>query len=308
MSWREAFLGMLLAAGALGAAGAVVWKMPLPPAQPTSAPSPSGAQPPQQETLVQECRREAGQLARRLGGGFELLVRPPFVLAGDLPPPELDRWWKQTVAPAYHAMRHSYLKHLPQEPIAVVILAHRQSYRQTVQRLFAQEPVSPYGFYKPGQRIVVVNAATGSGTLVHELTHALMDFDFPQAPDWFSEGLGSLHEQCRFLPQFQGLEGLVNWRLPGLQKALAQGRLRSLQELVQEKNFRRGNVGLNYAHARYFCMYMQHRGVLEEFYRRFRDGFDQDPSGAQFVEELLGPWDQLEQEFRTWVKHLRYEP
>ena len=37
--------------------------------------------------------------------------------------------------------------------------------------------------------------ATGGGTLSHELTHALMEADFPNAPGWISEGLASLHEQ-----------------------------------------------------------------------------------------------------------------
>jgi len=63
-----------------------------------------------------------------------------------------------------------------------------------------------------------MNIATGGGTLVHEMTHALMAPDFPQAPIWISEGLASLYEQCRV--EKQSLKGDPNWRLPELKRAL----------------------------------------------------------------------------------------
>ena len=152
-----------------------------------------------------------------------------------------------------------------------------------------------------------MNIGTGGGTLVHELTHALIDFDFPQVPHWFNEGLASLHEQCRFLPDDRGIEGLVNWRLPGLQEAIRQGRLGTLEEMMTRDDFRGTLVGLNYAQARYCCLYLQSRGQLEEFYRRFRAAHEQDRSGTATLRDLLGEpaWKTLDRDYQAWVAELK---
>jgi len=290
--------------------------LPAPPTQPRLAanqpmlgPTPD-APPRPAPTLEQLCQQAAGKLSRRLPSGCRTVVHPPFVVAGNLSTQQLQRWLQRTILPAYRAMQRSYLKHLPDEPIVVLLFADAESYRRGAEELFADREVSPYGYYKPSQRTLVMNIATGGGTLVHELTHALLHFDFPEVPDWFNEGLGSLHEQCRFLPDGSGIQGLVNWRLPALQEAIRRGRLRPLRELVTAGDFRTGPVGLNYAQARYFCMYLQQKGVLKRFYRRFRDQVQQDPTGSRFVMEVLPgtSWEQLDRDFRRWVLTLRYPP
>src|SRR5206468_226460 len=132
-------------------------------------------------------------------------------------------------------------------------------------------------------RTVVVNLgandrASRGGPLVHELTHALMDFDFPQAPAWLAEGLASLHEDCQLV---EGeLQGSVNWRLAGLQRTMHINQLRSLAALLGDGRFGVASAGADYAQARYFCLYLQRRGVLAEFYHTFRDRYPRDPSAA----------------------------
>ena len=317
--WRKVLLFELALLGGV-AAGLLVWlaryqqeqsaaEAPAPVPQAASRPEnlsmqgPARRQSSEEAELAPLCRREARALQKRLPPGCHVLVHPPFVVAGNLAPEELRRWIQRTILPAYRAMQRSYLKRLPDEPVIVLLFADAASYRRAAEELFADRDVSPYGYYKPSQRTLVMNIATGGGTLVHELTHALLHFDFPQAPDWFNEGLGSLHEQCRFLPDGSGLEGLVNWRLPALQQAIRQGRLRPLRELVTAGDFRTRQVGLNYAQARYFCMYLQKQGVLCRFYRRFRERFKEDPTGGRFVLEVLPgtTWAQLDQDFRRWV-------
>jgi hypothetical protein len=201
-------------------------------------------------------------------------------------------------------MAASYFAVPPDEPITVLLFRGEESYNRFARELFGDEGISVYGYYKPARRTLVMNIGTGGGTLVHELTHALIDFDFPDVPDWFNEGLASLHEQCRFRADESGIDGLVNWRLPILQEALQRGRLRPLADLVQADDFRGAHEGVNYAQARYFCMYMQEQGVLEEFYSRFRANQKDDPLGYRTMGEVFPDvtWDELDAAFRGWVE------
>lgn len=258
--------------------------------------------------LVEECDQVASTLAEQLGAGCEVYVHAPFVVGGDLSRAELEEWHRRTIGPAARAMAASYFSVMPHRPVTVLLFRDEKSYNHYAQELYGEAGISVFGYYKPGQRVLVMNIATGGGTLVHELTHALMDFDFPGVPDWFNEGLASLHEQCRIRDDESGIDGLENWRLPILQQAIEQGRLRPLQSLVADDDFRADNVGLNYAYARYFCLYLQRHGKLEEFFRQFRQQQRRDPRGAATLATLCAPltWDELDQQFQAWVLGLKW--
>jgi len=124
--------------------------------------------------------------------------------------------------------------------VPVLVFRGGESYNRNCETLFGERGISIYGYYKPKFRTLVLNLGTGQGTLLHELTHALADFDFPQMPDWLNEGLASLHEQSRFRADDEGpwLEGLVNWRLKGLKDVTEAGQLRSLALLLASPTFR----------------------------------------------------------------------
>jgi hypothetical protein len=263
-------------------------------------------------SLEAACRLTAEQLSQQLGPACPVIVRSPFIVAGDLSEAELDRWRRQTIGPAARAMAQSYFSKPPDRPITVLLFGGEESYNHWAKTLFGDEQISVYGYYKPNLRTLVMNIGTGGGTLVHELTHALIDFDFPDAPDWFNEGLASLHEQCSIRRDESGIDGLENWRLRGLQDAIRSGRLRSLESLIRDDRFRGAEVGLNYAHARYFCLYMQRDGnprgadVLGEFYRRLRAGQREDPRGAGALRETFPDqsWAELDAAFQRWVLEL----
>jgi hypothetical protein len=239
-------------------------------------------------------------------------VRPPFVLAGDLAAGELESLYDDTIVPAARAMQCRYFRAQPSQSVTVLVFRGEASYNRYCQALFGDSGVSVYGYYKPTLRTLALNFGTGGGTLVHELTHALIDFDFPQVPSWFNEGLASLHEQCRFRTSDRGpwIEGLVNWRLPGLKRTIERGQLRPLASLVEESDFRGPLQGTNYAQARYFCMYMQKQGVLEDFYRTFRADRAQDPQGAKSVAKVFpnSTWRELDRNFQRWVLDLAESP
>jgi hypothetical protein len=188
------------------------------------------------------------------------------------------------------------------------LFSTKDSYEHYAHQLYRDRGISIYGYYKPRERTLVMNISTGGGTLVHELTHALVAFDCAEVPDWFNEGLASLHEQCRFREDERGpwIEGLINWRLPRLQKELAAERVPSLVDFIQDGDFRGEREAVNYAQARYFCLYMQRRGVLEKYYAELRQNIDTDPSGVNAVKAVFPDqsWGELDVEFAKFVQEL----
>jgi hypothetical protein len=258
------------------------------------------------EVLAKRSQYTADALRARLGDDCSLIVRSPFVVAGDMTEKQLQTWYDQTIAPAARAMAYSYFKKPPTEPITVLLFSKEEPYDHYAKKLFNDEKVSVYGYYKPDKKTLVMNIDTGGGTLVHELTHALIVYDFPDVPDWFNEGLASLHEQCRFRPAGQGLEGLVNWRLPGLKSAIKANRLGSLETLMNDDDFRGADIGVNYAQARYFCLYLQEKNLLVRFYERFRARHQDDPQGVATARAVLGDqeWSKIDAEFRDWAMGL----
>jgi hypothetical protein len=234
-----------------------------------------------------------------------------YVVASNLPMGYLERIRRGTIRRCSEAMWEAYFRKKPDYPIAVYLFRDDQSYRAWAKRLFGDDRVSHFGYYRPWDHTMVMNTKGGrdTGTLVHEMTHALMKPDFPDVPTWFDEGLASLHEQCQV--GRDTIRGLENWRLPSLQKAIRAGRLVPLTELVATTagEFRGPKQGLHYAEARYLVMYLQHLGLLRRFYREFRQSVHKDPTGATTLAAVVGkPIAELEKEWVPWVLKLRFPP
>jgi hypothetical protein len=229
------------------------------------------------------------------------------VLAGDLSRETLDEWYTRTIGPAARAMARAYFPTVPDKPITVLLFSGEERYVHYARELFGEEGISIYGYYKRGSRVLLMNIATGGGTLVHELTHALVDFDVPDMPDWLNEGIASLHEQCHIREDESGIDGLENWRLAGLQEAIRRDRLRSLESLINENDFRAGDIGVNYAQARYLILYLQRQGLLEDFVRRFRRDLKNDPLAAQTVLATFPgkSWTEIDDAYRKWAMELK---
>lgn len=254
--------------------------------------------------LVDACRRRGASLAGELDESFSIATFPPFVVAGNMHPLRLRRIAEGSVLRPAEAMWIAYFDKRPDHVITVLLFDGEKSYRAWARKLFDDRDVAYFGYYKPDRRTLVMNIATGSGTLVHELTHALIEYDFPGVPTWFNEGLASLHEQCRVGKR--RIVGLTNWRLAGLHKAIRAGDLRPLRDLVTKDDFYGRLRGVNYAQARYFVMYMQHKSVLDEFYKRFRKDHERRDAAVRIVADLFDKdFETVEREFVAWVNTLR---
>lgn len=237
---------------------------------------------------------------------FNYVVAPPFLLAGNGTPQQLARYRDGTVVASARALHAQFFKTQPPEPILILLFESEGPYRRLAKKWFDDDEVPHYGFYRHSDRTMLMNVATGTGTLVHELTHALIAPDFPDVPDWFNEGLASLYEQSSIGQDT--IIGLPNWRLPALQKAIRDDKLRSLSDLITKDDFRGQQMGMNYAQARYLMLDLQEKHLLQRYYIAFRDHAKDDPHGIKSLEKIIAPQslDAFEKDWRKWVLTLRF--
>jgi len=202
---------------------------------------------------------------------------------------------EKTVKWAVDKLKQDYFTRDPDELIDVWLFKDDASYRTNALRLFGDTPTTPFGYYSARHHALVMNIATGGGTLVHEIVHPFMRANFPQCPAWFNEGLASLYEQSA--EQNGHIRGLVNWRYTGLEKDIQAGKLISFRQLtaMSDNEFYGGpdnpNYSDHYAQARYLCYYLQEKGLLVKFYREFRDHATTDPTGYESLKRVLGVTD-----------------
>lgn len=260
--------------------------------------------------LARDCQQTAERLSARLGSNCNVVVRPPFVVAGDRSAEGLNAYCRDTIEPVARALWTCYFDHKPDRPVSLVLLSDEKTYRQEAQRLDGEERSAYYGYIQRDERRIVINLATGDGTLAHELTHALSSFDFPDMPEWFDEGLAALHEESDFSDDGLQLTGLHNWRLALLRDAQQRNSAPSLEWLVKNHSFRGEGEGLNYALVRYFCMYLQDRDMLSHFYRKFRGNVGNDPEGLETLRVLLGVESaaEIDRDFAAWLRTLPPAP
>jgi hypothetical protein len=246
----------------------------------------------------------SGDLRTQLGTDFHVARYGEIFLASDLPIVQFRGKVATTLLLCQRALQADYFQTDLRQPVVVYAFRDRESYTRHLRALWNEAPISPYGHYNYLRRHVVFNAQTGLGTMVHELTHALMDTEMPFAPIWFAEGLASLYEQCRI--EGKRILGVHNWRLPELKRKLDTPAFTGLSLLLRmdDQSFK-AKESLHYAEARYLCMYLEEKGLLRKFYRLYRDGFDEDPTGRRTLERVCGrPLFAIEREWKVWVRSL----
>ena len=238
---------------------------------------------------------------------FNYAVAGPFVIAGDGSAAKIARYRDGTILAAERALKATYFDKTPTEPVLILLFERAEPYKRLAKKWFGDADVPHFGFFRRSDRVMLMNVGTGTGTLVHEMVHALMAPDFPDVPDWFNEGLASLYEQCSL--SGDTIKGHENWRLPDLQQAIRKDRLRPLAELIEDPQFYgEPLVGINYAQARYLMFYLQEKGLLKEYYRRLREDVKRDPTGLNTLKQVLKveELDDFEQTWRKWVLKLKF--
>jgi hypothetical protein len=266
--------------------------------------------PPSDVVMLAGCQRKREAYMKRLGPRFSSIVHRPFIIIGDASAQELEREYRETIAAVDRILRIEYFDTPPFEPITIILLSSDDAYQSCAKRLDGGTREAFAGYYERGERRIVINAATGEGTIAHELTHALAQFDFPEMPEWFDEGLASLHEEGRFSEDRRHITGVPNWRGQFLARALQNSTLRSVESLISQKRLRQDQQAVDYAHVRYLCLFLQDRGLLAPFYRKFRAAAETDPTGLRTLCGLFGVDEPgpIDREFRTWATALIRQP
>ena len=260
------------------------------------------------DTAVFDYSSKISEIKSQLNEDFSVTGFSYFVIASNLSEKETKNINDNTITKAVECFYNDYFEKRPDEITTIFLFKDDNSYRYWAKKLYGDDDLSRFGYYKPSIKVMLMNISTGTGTLVHEMTHALVRFDFPDIPSWFNEGLGSLYERSS-LNNGQIL-GYVNWRLPALQKAINNDAYTLLSALVKtsEDEFYGDKSDVNYAQARYLCMYLQENGLLKKYYKAFRDNYKNDQTGKSTLEKITGKSiDNLDKDYVEWVKGLRYE-
>jgi len=248
------------------------------------------------------------ELTGKLTSDFIVNEHSYFVIASNLSEAETEKILTQTIDRAVDCFYNDYFYTKPSEATTIFLFKDDKTYRYWAKTLYDDDDLSKYGYYKPSEKTMLMNINTGTGTLVHEMTHALARYDFPDIPSWFNEGLGSLYERCSL--NNKTILGYVNWRLPALQDALADKSYTSIERLMKTnwEEFYGDGSDVNYAQARYLCMYLQEQGLLKKYYQNFRDTYNDDSTGIEQMEKITGKSiSELDADYVAWVKTLKYE-
>jgi hypothetical protein len=246
-------------------------------------------------------------LRKKLGKQeFVILKEEPFVVIGEGERERVERYATGIVRWAVDRLKAAYFDADPDHIIDIWLFEGSESYERNALALFGERPDTPYGYYSGKDRALVMNIATGGGTLVHEIVHPFMGANFPQCPSWFNEGLASLYEQSA--ERNDEIVGLTNWRLAGLQESLREGAVPTFKRLCSSgEGFYTADPGTNYAQARYLCYWLQEKGKLREYYKAFRGAAAADKTGYETLRLTVGEdMPAFRKDWESFVLGLRY--
>lgn len=194
----------------------------------------------------------------------------------------------------------------PFRAVAAYLFTSSVAYQGFCKRTTGKACISPFGYYEPDTRRIIMNGAGLYGTFTHEIVHTFVEADFPEAPTWLNEGIASVFEQPYY--DASGIHGAKNWRYPrlmsGFQAEPQTLRLRTLLTMSDD-TFRGTKEDLHYAFARYVCQWLDVQGKLWPFYHRYRDTFAKDATGVSAFVAITGKEpEELDAPFRAWLHSL----
>ena len=171
--------------------------------------------------------------------------------------------------------------------------------------LNVDDPRRTPGVYLHGRRLLVSRDIGAS--MRHEFTHRMhwadMETRGQRHPMWIQEGLASLYEDYEWRP-----DGSVRF-VPNIRHNIARKQVEAQIDLPFEKlflldpdSFLAGNARY-YPQARSIFEFLADLGLLAEWYSRYCETFNRDPSGAKAFEKVFGlPIDDVNGRWKRWVR------
>lgn len=248
------------------------------------------------------------KLKKKVPKGFTIIIQKPFVVIGDESPTIVRHRAVHTVNWATKRLKRMYFPKDPDDIIDIWLFKDKHSYLKYTWEIFRDKPDTPFGYSSSSHKALIMNIATGGGTLVHEMVHPFVASNFPGCPAWFNEGLGSLYEQS--MGKGDEIIGLTNWRLAGLQEAIRKNVVPHFKTLTSTTgySFYQEDPGTNYAQTRYLCYYLQEKGLLKKFYHKFHANCKKDPTGFETLKQVLGEsdMDAFKKKWERFVLQLKF--
>ncbi len=206
------------------------------------------------------------------------------------------------------AMSNNYVNKLPDKITPIYLFGDYEDYRNFVLKNYdiAENDISPYGFYKISLNVIVIRYVSWKGSIFHEVTHRFIKADFPEAPSWFDEGFASLNEKANF--KNGNLIADFSLRIIPIRRALEDKTYTGIQHMMEtnDEELYGKRTSFFYGQSRYLLMYLQEEGLLEKFYREFRDTYDTDETGITQIAAVTGrPVTDLEEEYLRYIKSFK---
>jgi len=206
------------------------------------------------------------------------------------------------------AMSGNFSRKLPTTVTPIYLFEDYDKYKEFVLKNYdiAENDISPYGFFKISKNVIVVRYVSWKGSILHEITHRFTRSDFPTMPSWFDEGFASLNEKSTF--KEGKLVGEFSFRIIPLRRAIENNTYTSIEHLMRtnDDELYGKRTSFYYAQSRYLLMYLQENGLLEEFYKTFRDTYTEDETGISQLETLLGkPISSINEDCLEYIKSFK---
>ena len=165
------------------------------------------------------------KLASPVSHGFSIVIQKPFVVIGDEPQKVVQQRAEETVKWAVDRLKQDFFTRDPEDILDIWLFKDEASYDKHALVLFADTPTTPYGYYSPTHKALIMNISTGGGTLVHEIVHPFMEANFRSLPALAQRrpGISSTNSVARLTGTFTVL---LTGDCPGYNVRLRRSRCR----------------------------------------------------------------------------------
>ncbi|NOS84801.1 MAG: hypothetical protein HOP31_06650 [Ignavibacteria bacterium] len=246
--------------------------------------------------------------ANKMPSGMSITKFKYFVVFSDMNDELTYKLIDNDVRNTIEAMSNNYVNKLPDVVTPIFLFEKYDNYKEFVMENYdiPEDDISPYGFYKISKNVIVVRYVSWKGSILHEITHRFIKSDFPNAPSWFEEGFASLNERSTF--KNGNLIGEFSFRILPLRRAMNENTYTGIRHLMEtdDDELYGKRTSYYYAQSRYLLMYLQEKGLLETYYKAFRDSYDTDNTGITQIEDITAKsLKTLDEELLDYIKSFK---